>query len=679
MFHPRRPALFRGSAPVAQLFRLRRVYFWDAMNTANSAPRSSYSPKCSTAFTPIRRNIHVAAAFLAAVGLLFVTRIAAAPQPKAVAAPKPTSAVPSRIHLDKRVIGKLPITELTEDQAITHALNRLGYGPTPGEVDHIKQIGLETWIDRQLHPESIDDSALDARLAKFPTLTMSSQQLLAQFPPPQLAAKQAGETLQQYKQQMAEKRRATMSQSAPEMNGADDTMNRADQMLARMQGPNRIVAELSMAKIDRAVYSQRQLESVMEDFWFNHFNVFAAKGADRWLLTSYVRDTIRPNAMGKFQDLLTATAQSPAMLFYLDNWLSVDPAAFEQMQQQRAARRARFRPLFPGLFPQPPQAAPENNGNAQSQQAALRRKMRDLGINENYGREVMELHTVGVDAGYTQQDVIEMAKCLTGWTIRAPRRDPQFMFRPAFHAQGPKTVMGRTIDAGGEQDGIQALQFLANDPHTARRISAELARHFVSDDPPPALVDRMTKEYEKTGGDIRSVLRTMIYSPEFWSRSAYRAKTKTPFELVASTARALNADVDVALPLVQWTARMGEPLFLCQPPNGYSDKAETWVNSGALLNRMNFALAIATNHTPGTQVDPSSLFGGESLADPGAALDRAFQVFLDGQVTPQTRRALEARLDDPQMVQANLNEKSARAKEGFLAALVLGSPEFQRR
>jgi uncharacterized protein (DUF1800 family) len=522
---------------------------------------------------------------------------------------------------------------------------------------------------------------------------MSSQQLLAQFPPPQLAAKQAGETVQQYKQQLAAQRRAALAQSMSQsmsqsaaMNGGDNAVNPADQMLARMQGPNRIVAELSMAKIERAVYSRRQLEAVMEDFWFNHFNVFAAKGLDRYYLTAYVRDTIRPNTMGKFQDLLTATAQSPAMLFYLDNWLSVDPAAFQQRQQQIAARRARLRATFPGFFSQAPeaqqaQAGAGANGQAQVSQtsAPARRKLRDLGINENYGREVMELHTVGVDAGYTQQDVIEMAKCLTGWTIQTPRLDPQFIFRPAFHAQGPKVVMGHTIDVAGEQDGLAALQMLASDPHTAHHISLELARHFVSDDPPPALVEGMTKEYEATGGDIRSVLRTMIYSPEFWSRQAYRAKVKTPFELVASTARALNANVDVALPLVRWTARMGEPLFLCQPPTGYSDKAETWVNSGALLNRLNFALAIATNHAPGTQVDLGGIFGNNAASDPDAALDRALTIFLDGQVSPQTQQALEAQLNDPQLVPARLDGQSDRVNEGLLAGLVLGTPEFQHR
>lgn len=648
------------------------------MRPANSAQRGpAIGGNPAVGSIPIRKA-PFAVAFVAVVGsALVLSGLAAAPQPDAGAARNASHANAARIQPDNRVIGKLPITELTEDEAIVHALNRLGYGPAPGEVEHVKKIGLETWIDQQLHPETVDDSALDARLAKYPTLNMSSQQLLDQFPPPKLAAKRAGETLQQYKQQMAEKRHAATEPSA---NGPmAPSMNRADQMLTRTQGPNRIVAELSMAKIERAVYSRRQLEAVMEDFWFNHFNVFAAKGADRWLLTSYVRDTIRPNTMGRFQNLLAATAQSPAMLFYLDNWLSVDPGAFEQRQQRMAARRTRSQSIFPGLFPAAPGASVGADDQSQSQQASARRKLRELGINENYGREVMELHTVGVDSGYTQQDVIEMAKCLSGWTIRAPRRDPEFIFRPAFHAQGPKVVMGRTIDAGGEQDGIQALQMLANDPHTAHRISLELARHFVSDDPPPMLVDRMTKEYEATGGDIRSVLRTMIYSPEFWSRQAYRAKVKTPFELVASTARALNADVTIALPLVQWTARMGEPLFRCQPPNGYPDKADRWVNSGALLNRLNFALAIATNHAPGTQVDLRGLFGEVSAADPDAALDRALQVFLDGQATPETRQTLEARLHDPQIVQARLDDPNGHVSEGLLAGLVLGTPEFQQR
>jgi uncharacterized protein (DUF1800 family) len=656
------------------------------MNRANATPLVLISPKRPQRRRSVpkvwagRKEAGTAAVFLSALALLLVWSAAAAPRLGGNKSHANTPAEPKTIHLDKKFIGKLPITELTEDEAIVHALDRLGYGPQPGEIEHVRQIGLEKWIDEQLHPENIDDTELDQRLEKYSTLGMSSQQLLEKFPPPNLGAKQAGESLEQYKQQMAEKRREAVAQTmAQSMNGGDNSMDRADQMLARMQGPNRIVAELSMAKIERAIYSQRQLEAVMEDFWFNHFNVFAGKGLDRWLLTSYVRDTIRPHTMGKFQDLLIATAHSPAMLFYLDNWLSVDPTAFQELQQKREARRARFQGMFPGMFPQATQAPPQSGDQEQAAPAQARPKLEDRGINENYGREVMELHTVGVDAGYTQQDVIEMAKCLTGWSIRTPRRDSDFIFRPALHAQGAKVVMGHKFDYGGEEDGIEALKMLANDPHTARRISTELARHFVSDDPPAALVDRMTDEYLATGGDIRSVLKTMIYSPEFWSREAYRAKVKTPFELVASTARALNADVSVALPLVQWTARMGEPLFLCQQPNGYSDKAETWVNSGALLNRLNFALAFSTDHMPGSQVNLGGMFGENASRDPEMALSRSLDLFLDGQVAPQTRQTLENRLHDPQILEARLDDPIEHVNEGLLAGLVLGTPEFQRR
>ncbi len=575
------------------------------------------------------------------------------------------------LKLSKKFKGKLPITQLTEDEATMHALNRLAYGPRTGDVARVEQMGLEKWIDQQLDPDSIDDSALDERLGKYPTLAMSSQQLLEEFPPPAQAAKQAGETKEDYKQQMQEKRRDAMSDVAETGNG---NVDKGQEALAKIQGPGRIIAELSMAKVDRAVYSNRQLEAVMEDFWFNHFNVFAGKGADRWLLTSYVRDTIRPHTMGKFQDLLTATAKSPAMLFFLDNWLSVDPTAFKEHQEEVAERRARYQGMFGGGFGGfgvGAQGAPGGQQRPKQQE--------DRGLNENYGREVMELHTVGVDAGYTQQDVIEMAECLTGWTVKEPRRDPEFVFKPEFHAEGKKVVMGHTFDYGGEKDGEEALAMLAKDPHTAKFISTEVARHFVSDTPPPALVARMTKSYESSGGDIRTVLKTMIYSPEFWSKETYRAKVKTPFELVGSTARALDADVTVSLPLAVWVGRMGEPLFLCQPPTGYSDKASTWVNTGALLNRLNFALGFATDHMAGANVDLADMFGEDASKDPEMALSRSLDLFLDGQVAATTRQTLEARLNDPQILQARLDDPVKQVNEGLLSGLVLGTPEFQRR
>jgi len=546
---------------------------------------------------------------------------------------KKTLAGSADTHLSKKFKGHLPITELSEDQAILHALNRLAYGPRPGEVERIRQMGLEKWVDQQLHPEMLDDAALDQRLyEKYATLRMSPRELAENFPTAAELAKREGETKQQAVEQLQEKRRAAAGQMAQAMDGDPDSSDKAQAALARMQGPGRIIAELSMAKLDRAIYSQRQLEAVMEDFWFNHFNVFAGKGADRWLLTSYVRDTIRPHTMGRFQDLLIATAKSPAMLFFLDNWLSVDPIAFQQSQQEAALRRQHFQGLFVGGLAPDPRTFPVPEGRAPNQ-----RPKPERGINENYGREVMELHSVGVDAGYTQQDVIEMAKCLTGWTVREPRRDPAFLFRPEFHTAGRKVVMGHTFDYGDERDGQEALKMLANDPHTAQFISTELARHFVSDNPPAALVIRMAANYQETGGDIRSLLHTMIFSPEFWSKQAYRAKVKTPFELVSSTARALGADIRVSLPLEMWVARMGEPLFLCQPPTGYSDKASTWVNTGALLNRLNFALAFAGGKMPGTTVSLEPMFGSDAATDPELALTRSIELFLDGQVDASTR------------------------------------------
>jgi uncharacterized protein (DUF1800 family) len=588
--------------------------------------------------------------------------------PKADAGHEASPASSSNTALDKKFKGKLPIRELTEDEAILHALNRLAYGPRPGDVEHIRQIGLAKWIDAQLAPDSIDDSALDQRLDRYPTLKMSSKQLLDEFPPANQAAKREGVSKGEFKQEMQQKRQDSAAGMLPTGN---DNFDRANQQLARLVGPGRVTAELAMAKLDRAIYSERQLEAVMEDFWFNHFNVFAGKGADRWLLTSYVRDTVRPHTMGKFEDLLIATAKSPAMLFYLDNWLSADPVAFQRMQQEMMMRSRRYNGVVGEMPPGPPPGFP----GAQARQP----KKPERGLNENYGREVMELHTVGVDAGYTQQDVIEMARCLTGWTVREPRKDPEFFFDDRIHATGKKVVMGRTFNYGGMKDGEEALKMLAHNPHTVHFISAELARHFVSDNPPQSLVDRMADKFQSSGGNIREVLRTMIYSPEFWSKEAYRAKVKTPFELVASTARALNADIEVTLPLVGWVGRMGEPLFECQPPTGYPDKAQTWVNSGALLNRLNFAVAFATDHMGGAEVALKGAFGDAADSDPNAALSRALGIFLDGQVAAATKQTLEGRLNDPQVLQARLDDPVKHVNEGLIAGLVLGAPEFQRR
>jgi uncharacterized protein (DUF1800 family) len=591
----------------------------------------------------------------------------------------------------------LPVAELSAEEAILHALNRLTYGPRPGDVERVKQTGLAKWIEQQLHPNSIDDRALDARLESLPTLRMSTTALMAGYPQPKPAAKKTAPQTRTDSDAAVVRRDAHAgaaensadSMPGPTQAGRDsgedaDTPSPMKQPSANVatQGaqrgalsidpnavprpiadgsrrPARVVEEMAMAKMTRAVYSERQLQQVMDDFWFNHFNVFAGKGEDRYYLTSYERDVIQPHALGKFKDLVAATAKSPAMLFYLDNFLSADPLA-----AQRRAMRQQRRRGFPMPAPNP--------------QTAGKKKQR-RGLNENYGRELMELHTLGVDGGYTQKDVTEVARAFTGWTIEKPRENPQFKFDERIHDPDPKIVLGKKIHAGGMKDGEQVIELLAKHPSTAKFISTKLARRFVSDNPPPALVTRMAETFRKSDGDIRAVLRTMIYSPEFWSRNAYRAKIKTPFEFVVSTVRALGTDVDTTMPLVQWVGRIGEPLYQCQPPTGYSDKAEAWVNAGALLNRLNFSLALAGNRVRGSRTDTAALLGPSSSTDSKQILDRAVQLFLGGQAGPATIETLQKQLDDPQLMQARLDDPAKPADLGVITGLVLGAPEFQRR
>ena len=607
------------------------------------------------------------------------------------------------------VLKGLPVTELSVDEAVLHALNRLGYGPRPGDVERVKQMGLAKWIELQLNPKSIDDSAVEARLNIYPTLKMSNSQLMAAYPNlKQQAAKQNAQAKEQTPEQKAQKQAdAAITAIARDLDGDDAPANgtmpannsatvpsaspdtpspmklnpptrgagRKDALSVDPNAvppaisddskrPQRVVEELAMAKMTRAVYSGRQLQQVMDDFWLNHFNVFAGKGEVKWYLTSYERDVIQPHALGKFKDLVTATAKSPAMLFYLDNYLSSDPKAAQRLAAQRAMRQTQR------AGRRPPVPQPANLQKAKKQ---------ERGLNENYGRELMELHTLGVDGGYTQKDVTEVARCFTGWSIEKPREIAVFKFDEKLHDPDVKVVLGKKIHSGGMKDGEQVIELLAKNPNTAKFISIKLARRFVSDNPPPALVARMAKTFHKSDGDIREVMRTMVYSPEFWSREAYRAKVKTPYELVVTSVRALGTDVDTPMPLVQWVARIGEPLYQCQPPTGYSDKAETWVNAGALLSRLNFSLALAGNKVRGSRSDVPAVLGSETGGDAKAALDRAVQVFLGGQAAPATVETLEKQLENPQMLQARLDDPVKQVDLGVVTGLVLGAPEFQRR
>jgi uncharacterized protein (DUF1800 family) len=461
------------------------------------------------------------------------------------------------------------------------------------------------------------------------------------------------------------------------------TPQQREQLMA-MNNPQQVVAtELMQGKILRAAYSERQLDEVMTDFWFNHFNVFIGKGADRYLVTEYERNVIRPHALGKFQDLLMATAKSPAMLFYLDNWQSVGPRSQAGLgESPRANNYPRRRngwfggPFGTGPFGRPfppPQQRPQ-----QPQQAKGKKQQR--GLNENYAREVMELHTLGVDGGYTQKDVTELARVLTGWTIKDPRRGGDFEFNERMHEPGTKFVLGHSIKEHGEDEGKEMLKLLAHHPSTAHFISKKLAMRFVSDNPPETLINHMAETFLKSDGDIREVLRTMFQSPEFWAPEAYRAKVKTPLEFLVSAVRASGADISNAMPLVQTLNQMGMPLYGAQPPTGYSMKAETWVNSAALLNRMNFALRFTSGRMPGISFAPDRVLGSTEVpSDTNVVLARLEDALLAGDLSKQTHETILKHATDPEVTGRVLDDPSRPVNAGVLAGLIFGSPEFQRR
>jgi len=713
------------------------------------------------------------------------------------------SAVPQLLAKKKNNADPGP----NEQKRAVHALNRLTFGARPGEVQQVMAMGVDRWIDLQLHPDKISDSGIEARLEPLRTLHMGSKEILEDFPDGQMVrqvaegkrpmpndpARRAIYRVQvarlEEKQEKKEQRAAydpapalaaparRAPSRAPEANGAkteaelaaaaaaspdataadavnnemamfsppepgpapkltpeeeaearrrenrlyadlkvqslldfppderytrvlamsaDEQIAFADslraskgqefvadmnpgqrEVLVAMNNPTQVVVdELLQAKLMRAIYSERQLEEVMTDFWFNHFNVFVGKGPERLLLTNYEQEVIRPRALGKFEDLLVATAKSPAMLFYLDNWLSVGPNSMQAL----------------GGLPPPtvrydpygrPHVVPGPNPNAKRRQNA--------GLNENYGRELLELHTLSVNGGYSQRDVTEVAKVFTGWTLENPNEGMGFKFDPRKHEPGPKFVLGKRIKPAGENEGKRVLHMLATSPQTAHFISLKLAERFVADDPPPALVDRMAKTFLKKKGDIREVLTTLFHSPEFWSEGTYRAKLKTPLEFVASAVRATGASVDDAMPLIRQLNNMGMPLYGAQPPTGYSMKAQSWVSSSALLTRMNFALALTAGKLKGVKVDSIQLEGGPPPpSDATLALTAMEAKLLAADVSKQTHDSIVAQIETPAKSSAppGQSKKDTKAKPpdsnrppdaNLMAGLLLGSPEFQRR
>ncbi len=635
---------------------------------------------------------------------------------------------------------------LPRDAQLHHALERLTFGPRPGDLEQIQQIGLEKWLDLQLHPERVaENPMLEQRLAPLESLRLSIHDTYVHYPPPQVIAAVArgkgqlpeDPELRALVVRLADRylqRREAASQGAgtatsagqlpgapagvvnlnasPEMEKAmaeqkaqaakdpndqsdlDPKVKLADiltpeqidilrngkpdekrallaelppekkddfvwalrpqqrqqlfvlapvalrrELMLSVNPQNVVALDLTEGKLLRAIYSTHQLQELLVDFWYNHFNVFINKGADHYLVPTYEREAIRPHVLGKFYDLLLETAKSPAMLFYLDNWQSVGPNSAAE----------RFRP---------------NQKNKR-------------GLNENYGRELLELHTLGVDGGYTQKDVIEVARCFTGWTIAGPRKGGAFEYNDKMHDKGEKVVLGHIISAGGGMnDGLKVLEILAHHPSTARFISLELAKRFVADDPPPSLVNRMAETFTKTDGDLRQVMLTLVSSPEFWSQGAYQAKVKTPFEMIVSAVRTTNADVSSAFLLANELNKLGEPLYRKIEPTGYSSSNAEWISSAGLLDRMNFGLALAHNRVPGVKVDVAA-WQTITQRDP---MELARSI-LEQNPSEQTKAAIEKMLNEPDLQkQLAQNAKAATPQlPSLVAGLVIGSPEFQRR
>jgi uncharacterized protein (DUF1800 family) len=615
---------------------------------------------------------------------------------------------------DGRFDQKLP-----PDRQIVHVLNRLTFGPRPGDVDQVRRLGVDAWIDQQLHPERLAESpALAERLRALVTLDLPMWQILERYPaapaaltvpPPSLRAftaltpqqrnvltacsvqerrallasldaetralvlagapppvseglpddlVQEGVNARKAEQEArqrefrrlmpplnellspeqirtansgtlderralvgsfdADKRRQVLRALPPQALAGLPALRR--EALAISQPQVFVNSELIEQKLYRALYSNRQLEEVLVDFWTNHFNVFNGKGPDRVLLTGFERDAIRPHVFGHFRDLLLATARHPAMLFYLDNWQSQVP-----------------RDDIP--FP-----------------VGVRRP----GLNENYGRELLELHTLGVDGGYTQQDVVAVARAFSGWTIYDPQKFAEFQFNPAAHDRREKVILGRALPPmRGEQDGVDVIDILSRHPSTATFISRKLAQRFVADDPPKALVDRMAATFAATDGDLRAVLQTLFKSPEFLSEGAWQSKMKSPLEMVVSSARATNADVTETFALAQRIADLGEPLYGKLEPTGYSNTGDAWANTASIMGRLNFAGALTTGQVAGVKVDSSRF----NFKDPSAVA----RALLSTPASPSTLAAIE---------------KGAQGTEttpSLLASLVIGSPDFQRR
>jgi len=675
------------------------------------------------------------------------------------------------------MMQKTKAKPLTENQKILHVLNRLGFGARSGDIEKVKAVGLNKYIEQQLNPSSITDSAAEAKVRDLDVLKMSNEEIFAKYPSPQAVLQAVAEQNDlgrkdlkglREKNKNVQKTAEAMSSDKTAMKGEMSNGKMADKnkdinefspaerqkyqqqvnelyRKYELGRPQQITQQLNASRILRAVYSERQLNEAMVDFWTNHFNVFAGKAATRWLLPAYDRDVIRPNALGNFKDLLLATAKSPAMLFYLDNYQSVSPDAQtnngrrgnrQMRQMQNGQMNPRMRERMKQRTGMSDVQIDERMKQMGDNPPAKQPKKQQRGINENYAREVMELHTLGVEGGYTQKDIQEVARAFTGWTIIDPRgyrrsfaklngmenarpgnrlmrqmglpedaESGSFYFNERWHDSGEKTILGQKVNEGGMKDGLKVVDILVNHPSTAKFIARKLAVKFVSDNPSEALVSRVADAFHKSKGDIKTTLRALFADKEFFAAENYRAKIKTPFEVVVSAVRTLGADTN-GRQIQAMLAKMGEQLYGFQAPTGYPDTAEDWVNTGALLERLNFAIALSSNRIPGTRVDLKKF----EAKGKSQILDQAVAVVLDGEISGNTKASLLKQLEQPlpEVKIANVSDNtddtediamnagqggggrrgaqparllapSGNAEVFKVVGLILGTPEFQRQ
>ncbi len=530
----------------------------------------------------------------------------------------PTPRAPDTRGLSIPDAPSIAAREQTADQQVLHALNRLAYGARPGDVQTVRELGVDRWVALQLEPDRVPDVAGDALMARYRTAGLSLPSLLSEYPP--------NPVLRRLARQAAAGMRADSMQVTREDSMEYAMLRRRSQLIGQ---------ELTSARVARAIVSERQLNEVLTDFWLNHFNVYAGKNAAmRHYLVVYERDAIRPNILGRFRTLLGAVAHSPAMLAYLDNFQSAADSSRPTLVPQRVAKAAQRRyaqraPQLAGLSP------------AQRDTLVARVQQRRRGLNENYARELMELHTLGVDGGYSQQDVTEAARVLTGWSLERPNESAAFRFNPALHDAGAKRVLGAAFPAGqGEAEGERLLDLLASHPSTARFIAKKLSQRFVSDTPPAGLVERAAETFRRTDGDLREVVRTIVTSEEFFSQMAWRAKVKSPFEVTVSALRAMDARIDTTARTAAIVARLGQGIYQHQAPNGWPETGDGWINTGAILNRINFGMALASGNVPGVTLRNWPLYAGLDSLPRDQQVDGVVRALLGGDVSADMRAIL---------------------------------------